>query len=47
MLTLVIEITNATIEPSRVQFGVKSYVLFQNRTRAQSNEHEFDLKSQV
>ena len=32
------------IELSGVQFGLKSYVLFQNRTSAQ---REFDLKSQV
>ena len=32
------------IELSGVQFGLKSYVWFQNRTNAQ---HEFDLKSQV
>ena len=32
------------IELSGVQFGLKSYACFQNRTSAQ---HEFDLKSQV
>ena len=32
------------IELSGVQFGLKSYVWFQNQTSAQS---EFDLKSQV
>ena len=32
------------IELSGVQFGLKSYALFQNRTSAQ---REFDLKSQV
>ena len=32
------------IELSGVQFGLKSYVRFQNRTSAQC---EFDLKSQV
>ena len=43
-LVVVVLITVLAIELSGVQFGVKPYVRFQNRT---SEQREFDLKSMI